>query len=103
MYVEVCPVGVSGGKHDLLTYSSDEELAVGQAVSIPFGNRAKTGIVWREVNKPDFKTKPIAEAHDDILPEELLKLAKWIGDYYAFRLPIVLQTIMPAGIGKKRR
>lgn len=103
MYVEVCPVGVIGGKHDLLTYSSDEELAVGQAVSIPFGNRTKTGIVWREVSKPAFKTKPIAEAHNDIVPEVLLKLAKWIGDYYAVRLPIVLQTIVPAGIGKKRR
>jgi len=103
MYYEICPIGVIGGKHDLLTYSSDEKLAVGQAVSIPFGNRTRTGIVWREVNRPDFKTKPISAAHDDVLPVQLIRLAEWVHNYYAVRLPLVIQTIVPSGIGKNRR
>jgi len=102
-YYEVCPIGVIGGKQDALTYSSNQELDIGAIVVIPFGSRTKVGVVLRQVIKPKFQTKPITKTLPDSLPEHLLELAFWMRDYYATRLPFVLQTIVPSGVSKARR
>lgn len=102
-YVLVCPIGVVGGKNDLLTYSCSENLAIGQLVQIPYGKKMKNGVVWGFVEKPTFKTKPIEEVLDEIIPQYLITLARWIHTYYATRLPMVLQTILPSGAGRARK
>lgn len=102
-YYLVCPVGVIAGKEDLLTYTSDELLAVGVIVVIPFGTKSKHGVVIRKTTKPSFKTKPVTRQLDESLPEHLIDLALWISDYYAARLSIVFQMMLPTGISKKRR
>lgn len=101
-YVSVCPVGVIGGKEDYLTYESSEKLEVGTLVEIPFGKRTKYGVVVGPADKPNFRTKPISKVFD-IIPLHLIELSKWISQYYATRLSIVLQTVLPSGLQKKRR
>jgi primosomal protein N' (replication factor Y) len=103
MYYLICPIGVIRGKEDLLTYSSDTELVVGQIVDIPFGRYEKKGVIWQATEKPTFTTKPISKIHDEVLPKQLVELAQWMSDYYAARLSLALQTVVPQGIGKKRR
>ncbi len=103
MYYEVCPIGAIGGKQDLLTYSSDMSLQIGQLVEVPFGTRTKKAVIWKKVGKPKFQSKSIGIAHDEILLPELIEMASWISHYYAVRLSLVLQAIIPSGIGKSRR
>lgn len=102
-YVLVCPIGAVGGKNDLLTYSCSEKLTIGQLVHVPYGKQTKNGVVWGDIVKPAFKTKPIEKVLDEILPQHLIMLAEWIHSYYATRLPMVLQTLLPSGAGRSRK
>lgn len=102
-YYLICPIGVIGGREDLLTYHADTTLLAGTVVSIPFGKKSKLGIVIKESKKPSFTTKAVENDLPEVVPEHLIQLALWISDYYAVRLSIVLQSILPKGLGKKRR
>lgn len=103
-YYLVCPVGVIAGKQDGLTYSAEKEFKVGDIVNIPFGKTSRIGVVLSGVPRPKFATKPIASSiADTFLPDHLLSLAQWISQYYATRLPFVLQSVLPSGISKTRR
>lgn len=102
-YFLVCPIGVIGGQHGLLTYSSIDSLEIGQMVKIPFGRRIVRGVVIQSTVQPKFATKSIDQKLPEILPAKLVELAQWISQYYAVRLPVVLQTIAPSGTGIKRR
>ncbi|MCA9308977.1 hypothetical protein KC973_01245, partial [Candidatus Saccharibacteria bacterium] len=101
-YYTICPIGSISGREDTLTYSSESKLPRGAIVIIPFGARTKLGVVLGETTKPQFATKPVGKSPAS-LPEHLVELALWISEYYAARLPLVLQTIVPAGIQKSRR
>lgn len=102
-YYLVCPIKVIGGTKELLTYESEQPLAIGQVVEIPYGKKAVEGVVWEEVPRPEFALKKITAQREELLTGSLMKLASWISQYYAARLPVVLQTMLPAGMGKKRR
>lgn len=102
-YYLVCPIGVIAGKEDLLTYQADESLALGVVAEVPFGRQIKQGVVVAKTTKPTFETKSILKTLDEVIPEHLIKLAIWISEYYGTRLSMVLQTVLPKGLGKKRR
>src|SRR6476620_11600484 len=102
-YYLICPIGVIAGPQDELTYSSESELLPGQIIKIPFGRLSKLGIVTSQTVQPSFQAKPIEQPLDVIVPPHLIELARWISEYYATRLSFVLQTMLPAGITKKRR
>lgn len=102
-YYLICPIGVIGGKEDMLTYHSETPLVIGSVVHIPFGRQAKRGVVISPSKKPAFATKSITGQLPEIVPEHLLRLGQWMSEYYATRLSVVMQTILPSGIGKNRR
>lgn len=102
-YYHVCPIGVIGGREDLLTYSAETKQQPGAIVAIPFGTRKKLGVIMKSVQKPAFKTKLIENTLEETVPQHLIELAVWMSDFYATRLSVVLQTILPKGLGKKRR
>lgn len=102
-YYLVCPIGVIGGKEDLLTYSSSEELSRGVIVKIPFGRQTKLGVIMQVTKKPAFATKPIELVVDASMPTHLIELSRWISEFYAVRLSVVLQVVLPKGLDKKRR
>nr|MBP7214364.1 primosomal protein N' [Candidatus Kapabacteria bacterium] len=67
---------------------------IGKRVCVPLGKRIMTGIVVGKSNTTVLEdVKPIIEVLDDqpIFDENLLKLAKWIADYYYSSLGEVLK------------
>ncbi len=90
--------------HQTLTYSFEEDLAIGALVRVQVRNRLRNGVVVSEVSKPKYKTKLI----DSLLtgqpiPDHLMSLAKWLADYYAVDLGNCIGLLMPQGAEKKRR
>ena len=82
----------------------DAAAAVGARVLVPFGRQPITGIVAAREPAPEAmrgkRLKAIAEVLDDAppLPEELLKLTRWMAAYYACSWGEVLKAALPAGV-----
>ena len=104
MYYEVIPTKVFRAGADVLTYSSEVPLKIGQIVEIPLGRSKIPGIVKTEVEKPEFTTKPILRTvYDEPLPAHLLSAVSWLSDYYLCPLPIAANLFLPTGVLKTRR
>ncbi len=89
----------------LYTYSIDivqkPEEYLGRRVYVPFGKKTYTGFVVEEMTeKPEFSVKHIEELLDErpIFSANLLKLCKWVAQYYKSSLGEVLKTAIPVGI-----
>lgn len=103
-YYHVIPAAIAHAEHGVLTYESETDVAIGSIVAVPLGRRTVAGVVVRQVSKPDFPTKALGiKLEEDPLPEHFLKLAAWIAEYYATHPALVMQTMLPRGLGKKRR
>lgn len=104
-YYEVCLLAkdsrIFGG---IATYSSEVELPAGSLVKVDYRNRKSAGYIAKEVQKPQFKTKPISSLLDEKpLTKDLQQTARWMSTYYAADLPTIVRTILPAGVQKSRR
>jgi primosomal protein N' (replication factor Y) len=104
-YIVVEPLTYTGASSRGFTYSAEDDILVGQVVKIPLGRQQSLGVVTQVgVQKPTFATKPIIEALDiPPLPTHLSLLAAWMQDYYYSSAKSVWQTLLPAGITRKRR
>lgn len=103
-YYEVAVSQIIRQDKDSYTYEYGPKLAVGSIVRVEIGKKQYDGIVMRETNKPQYAVKPIQEIiYDMPLPAELVETARWISKYYSTHLAIVLQTILPRGLSKKRK
>ncbi len=88
----------------LFTYIVPEELkddiAIGKRVIVPFGNQELTGIIVEISNQSAWhKLKEIKDVLDPspVFSDEMLKLTKWVADYYLSSWGEVLKTALPAG------
>ncbi|USN96406.1 MAG: primosomal protein N' [Candidatus Nomurabacteria bacterium] len=103
-YFEVAPTQIVRLDSEVLTYAHSNILKQGHIVLIEVGRKQIPGVVIREVSKPTYTTKPILEIIESTpLPLPLIHLAKWMSGYYATHLALVLQTLLPRGLLKKRR
>lgn len=102
-YYLVCPIATIAGSEDLLTYHATDMLEAGAVVEVPFGQTSKLGVVITKADKPKFATKPLQRVLEEKVPPHLVALSRWMSDYYAARLPTILQTVLPRGLGKARR
>ena len=103
-YFEVAPLKIVRTNSEVFTYVSKEKLETGQIVQIPVGKKNMFGVVFKEVKKPDFKTREILKIVEKTpIPKHLIELSKWMSQYYATPLSQVLSGILPAGLGKNRR
>jgi primosomal protein N' (replication factor Y) (superfamily II helicase) len=95
----------------LFTYSIPQELAgtavPGARVMVPFGKKYKIGYI---VECPESTTLPILKPIHDVLDpiptltHDMLKLCRWIAEYYMAPLGEVLRGATPAGlIGESKR
>lgn len=103
-YYEVAPVGIVRSDQATYTYHSPDILSVGSLVLISIGKKERVGIITKTVTQPSYTTKPLdtlIEPH--ALPRELVALSLWLAEYYSTHLGIVLQTVLPRGLTKKRR
>jgi primosomal protein N' (replication factor Y) len=96
-YYEVFVADTSYKRDEPLTYSYEQKLATGQAVTVPLLRRLATGFVLHEVKKPKFATKDIkATLGSNPLPPHCLQLAEWLKDYYSASLGEVLRLFAPS-------
>jgi primosomal protein N' (replication factor Y) (superfamily II helicase) len=81
------------------------EPIVGGRVLVPFRQQRMSGIVVELHDRPPtVKTKNVIEALDlsPVLDEQLLKLGKWIADYYLAPIGEVFRTMLPLSAEFKR-
>lgn len=82
------------------TYCSDRLLAPGHRVVVPFGrsNKHVHGTVLRHSKEvPNYKVKAIIAAIGDgpALSEVMLKLGRWLSEYYLYPLGLVYKAMLP--------
>jgi primosomal protein N' (replication factor Y) len=73
---------------------------VGARVLVPFSGQRLMGVVVRvhsDSPAPGIEVKPVQQVLDDaaLLPEELMRLAEWIAQYYVAPLGEVLRGMLP--------
>jgi len=97
---EFCDVAVPVPLDVVFTYRVPEEMhpVVGGRVLVPFRQQRMSGIVVElHDRKPSVQTKNVASVLDStpVLDEQLLRLGKWIADYYLAPIGDVLRTMLP--------
>src|ERR1700689_2828846 len=104
---EFCDVALPVPLAMVFTYrvSADATPVVGGRVLVPFRQQRLTGIVTElHDRKPSVKIKPIQSVLDasPVLDEQLLRLGRWIADYYLAPLGEVFRTMLPLNAEFKR-
>ena len=71
---------------------------IGSRVRVPFGNTSAIAIMMEFASESQYELKSITRIvdHHPILSTELIKLAKWMAEYYHFPLGSVFETFLPA-------
>lgn len=89
-------------------YAIPEEFAgkvdIGSRVKVPFGNRQVLGNVTALVKEsPHSNLRPILKVIGGapLLTPKILKLARWISDYYCCPLEVTLKTALPDVVRKE--
>src|ERR1700683_3991396 len=104
---EFCDVALPVPLAMVFTYRVSAELTpvVGGRVLVPFRQQRLTGIVVElHDRKPSVKTKSILSVLDatPVFDEQLLRLGRWIADYYLAPLGEVFRTMLPLNAEFKR-
>ena len=104
---EFCDVAVPVPLDMVFTYRVPPEAApvVGGRVLVPFRQQRMTGIVVELHDRiPSVKTKSILSVLDPapVLDEQLLRLGRWIADYYLAPVGEVFRTMLPLSAEFKR-
>jgi primosomal protein N' (replication factor Y) len=104
---EFCDVALPVPLDMAFTYGvpADAAPVVGGRVLVPFRERRMPGIVVDlHDRKPSVKTKNIIAVLDStpVLDEQLLRLGRWIADYYLAPIGEVFRTMLPLGAEFKR-
>ena len=103
-YYLIAPAKTFHSSDNLLTYSSETPLEIGQIVEIPLGRQSTIGIVVKNTTQPDFDTKLITKIiYEQPLPKKLVDALFWLSSYYRCPLSTVIQAALPRGITKNRR
>jgi primosomal protein N' (replication factor Y) len=104
---EFCDVAVPVPLDMVFTYrvpAADTPI-VGSRVLVPFRQQRMTGIVVElHDRKPSVQIKNLISVLDatPVLDEQLLKLGRWIADYYLAPIGEVFRTMLPLSAEFKR-
>jgi primosomal protein N' (replication factor Y) len=104
---EFCDVALPVPLDMVFTYrvSTEATPVAGGRVLVPFRQQRLTGIVVElHDRKPSVKTKTILSVLDaaPVFDEQLLRLGRWIADYYLAPLGEVFRTMLPLNAEFKR-
>lgn len=83
------------------------EARVGARVLVPFGRRRLIGWVVGHAEQvmEGVRVRPVSAVLDPepVIPDELLRLCRWVADYYVAPLGLVLRTALPAVLSDTAR
>lgn len=104
---EFCDVALPLPLDMVFTYRVEANATpiVGGRVLVPFRQQRMTGIVIElHDRKPSVSTKEILSVLDSVpvLDDQLLRLGRWIADYYLAPIGEVFRTMLPLGAEFKR-
>src|SRR6202167_4161538 len=104
---EFCDVALPVPLDMAFTYRVPAEATplVGGRVLVPFRQQRLTGVVVElDDRKPTVKIKPILSVLDaaPVIDDQLLRLGRWIADYYLAPLGEVFRTMLPLNAEFKR-
>jgi len=89
-------------KKQLLTYSSNSELNIGDLVLASIRNKEDYGIVIKETTKPEFQTKEITKVlFQNFVGENQIKLAEKISKFYICKKEVCYNLFIPPKINTK--
>jgi primosomal protein N' (replication factor Y) len=95
-FYEIAPASRQYHGDTPLTYSSPEELEIGQVVAVKIRSKLAPGFVVKEVSKPDFKTTVIEDTTIPlVLPNAHVELFKWMAGYYPGSVGVTSQLFLP--------
>ncbi|MBU0679748.1 MAG: primosomal protein N', partial [Verrucomicrobia bacterium] len=80
------------------------EVRIGSRVIVPFGHSEARGYVVGFSDKSNFKTlKHIKSVvgKKPLIDDEILKLARWMGDYYLAPVEAAVRTVLPSAVRGK--
>ena len=104
-----CDVALPVPLDQTFTYSVNGvvPVVVGARVLVPFSGQRLMGVVVRvheDTPADGFEIKPVQQVLDDaaLLPDELMRLAGWIAQYYVAPLGEVLRGMLPLAAEVKR-
>lgn len=101
------PLPLPGAFHYSVPASLKDQLQVGCAVSVPFGNRRMTGYVLQlDVTPPEGqKLKPVdyLAVSEPLFDADLVPLFHWLANYYAHPLGEVVRTALPGSTRSSSR
>jgi primosomal protein N' (replication factor Y) len=106
-YIEVA---VTLPVNKIFTYALPEHLAeiasIGKRALVPLGRQKVSGYILNvtaatEINGP----KPIFDIldHQPLFPPAMVRLFKWMADYYFFPLGLVIRNALPGGLNTRER
>ena len=104
--MSVVQVALPIPKRQLFDYlNPGPQIAVGSRVSVPFGRRNLIGIAMANLSESEYeagKLKAVESLIDPspIFSPTLLKLCKWLSQYYQHPIGEVLSTAIPAALRK---
>ncbi len=80
----------------------------GDRATVPFGNRRARGVVVELADEPPIDPERIRDLirispPEERIPEDLLRLAKWVAEYYNSGWGTVLAAAVPAAVKQGRR
>jgi primosomal protein N' (replication factor Y) len=86
-----------------LTYASGKRLVIGQIVQVELQKEQVLGVVSGSSSRPRFQTKPIVRVFDlPVIPSHLLRLGRWLGEYYPASLGSLTQQFLPLNLSEKQ-
>lgn len=98
---------------EALTYEADplivDKLAIGVRVLAPFRNKTKYGIITAlgqdvaNIDRAKLKAILAIEDEQPLLPETLVRLLRWVKDYYLCTSGIALKAVLPQGVLEGKR
>src|SRR6266702_312772 len=103
-----CDVALPVPLDQMFTYAVNGVVpVVGARVLVPFSGQRLMGVVVRvheDAPADGIEVKPVQQVLDDaaLLPDELMRLAGWIAQYYVAPLGEVLRGMLPLGAEVKR-
>lgn len=101
---DACEVAIARPFMGTLAYRIPDRLRgrlrPGDRVRVPLGRRLAIGVVDRVRSGRDRELRDVLEVLDEspVLDEDLLRLCRWIADYYVAPLGLVIRAALPPGL-----